>query len=120
MGIENYGRIEQGRHKRLRRRITAAVIAVIVLTAAVGIIGVLAGDTEGYRQSVASIKENHELKARVAELEAQVGELQAQLAERDEFIASIATPVPAPYEPQQSAAPENTEPAAGGLESPRD
>lgn len=120
MGIENYGKIEQGRHKKLRRRITAVIIAVIAVIVFAGVIGILAGDTEGYRESVASIKENHELKARIAELEEQVGELQSQLAERDDFIASMPTVAPTPYAPQQSETPDSMESAAGVLESPRD
>lgn len=119
MGINNYGKIEQGRRKKLKRRITAVVIIAAAVVVLAGIIGILAGDTEGYRTSVASIQENHELKARVAELEEQVGELQKQIADRDEYIASIPTAAPTPYEPQMSEIPAPTAtPAALG--SPRE
>lgn len=119
MGINNYGKIEQGRRKKLKRRITAIVIIAVALLVCVGIIGVLAGDTEGYRTSVASIRENHELREQIADLEEQIGELQQQIADRDEYINAIPTIAPTPYAPQISEIPAPTE-AVGALESPRD
>ena len=119
MGLENYGKIEKGRHKKIRRRITGGIIAAVLLIICVGIIGLLAGNNEGYRRSVSSIEENHELKARIAELEEQVGELQAQIAERDELIAAIPTPAPTPYEPAVTAIPDASQQGMTALEPPR-
>lgn len=118
MGIQNYGKIEQGRHKKLKRRIIGIIIAVIAVCVIAGIIGVLAGDNEGYQNSTQMLKENRELKERVAELEQEVGDLQSQLADRDNYIASIPTVAPTPYIPGSSAEPQET--PLVELESPRE
>lgn len=118
MGIQNYGKIEQGRHKKLKRRIIGIIIAVIAVCVIAGIIGVLAGDNEGYQNSTQMLKENRELKERVAELEQEVGDLQSQLADRDSYIASIPTVAPTPYIPGSSAEPQET--PLVELESPRE
>lgn len=119
MGINNYGKIEQGRRKKLKRRVITAVVIAAALVVCVGIIGVLAGNTEGYQNSSAILKENHELKARIAELEEQVGELQMQIADRDEYIDSLPQASPTPYAPEIGELPTPTE-AEGELESPRE
>lgn len=118
MGIQNYGKIEQGRHKKLKHRIIGIIIAAIAVCVIAGIIGVLAGDNEGYQNSTQMLKENHELKERVAELEQQVGDLQSQLDDRDSYIASMPTVAPTPYMPGPSAEPQETPVAE--LESPRE
>lgn len=118
MGIQNYGKVEKGRYKKLKKRITGIVIIALIAVVGAGVIGVLVSDGEGYQQYVSVIEENHTLKERVAELEAQVAELQGTVAEKDEYIASIPTIAPTPYEPGESEMPAATQDS--NLESPRE
>ena len=118
MGIQNYGKVGTGKYKKLKKRIIGLVIIAAVIVVAAGVIGVLVSDGEGYQQYVSVIEENHALKEQVAELEAQVTELQGTVAEKDEYIASIPTIAPTPYEPNESEMP--TEIPESDLESPRE
>lgn len=118
MGIQNYGKIEKGRYKKLKKRIIGLVIIAAIVVVGAGIIGVLVSDGEGYQQYVSVIEENHALKEQVEDLERQVEELQGTVAEKDEYIASIPTIAPTPYAPSESEMP--TETPYSNLESPRE
>lgn len=118
MGIQNYGKVEKGRHRKLKRRIIGLVIIAAVIFAGAGVIGVLVSDGEGYQEYLTILKENHELRAQVEELQERVSELEGTVAEKDEYIASIPTAAPTPYEPNASETPEPTS-TPNNLESPR-
>lgn len=119
MGIQNYGKVEKGRHKKLKRRIIGLLIIAVLVVVGAGVIGVLVSNGDGYQEYVSILSENHELKAQVAELEDRITELEGTVAEKDEYIASIPTATPTPYEPDPSETPIPTS-TPGSLESPRE
>lgn len=110
MGIRSYGKIEQFKTKKIKKRIKALCVAAVIVTACAAAIGVLVGDSEEYIHRSTILQENHDLKERVMELETQLEELQNELAKKDEYIAAIPT-----------EAPSEEVPDGGGwnMESPR-
>lgn len=112
MDIQGYGKIQNGRRRKLKRRITGIIIAAVIVIIAVWIIGVLAQNSAEYQQRVSILEENHSLNEEAAELRQQVEDLQTyvetlqgQVSERDAYIASIPTDAPAETAPAQSEEP---------------
>lgn len=116
MSIQNYGKVEKGRYKKLKKRITALITAAIILIIGISIVGVLAGDSEDYMYRSEILRENHELKEKVRQLEEKVSELEGTVSEKDSYIASLPTEAPT------EEAPADEEASAGEweIESPRD
>lgn len=100
MNTQKYVSFKRGSHKRLKRRITAVVVAAIVALAALFVIGKLTANSEQYREKVTLIEENRALREQVAELSARVAELESAAA------APAAEPVAEPNAEQ--AAPDAT------------
>ena len=80
MNTQTYVSFKRGSHKRLKRRITVAAIAVIVALTALFIIGKLTANSEQYREKVTLVEENRALREQVAELSARVAELESMAA----------------------------------------
>ncbi|MGN1116166.1 MAG: hypothetical protein ACI4TH_06345 [Candidatus Ornithomonoglobus sp.] len=104
---ENYGKIQSGRYDKIRKRITGAVIIVILIIAAAWAIGILAGNSAEYQERSSILQSNHQLleenialKQQTAELQAQINALQGQVSERDAYIAALPTEAPVPEEMQ--------------------
>jgi cell division protein FtsB len=105
MAIQSYGRIKEGRYRKLKKRITGLIIIAVIIIVAFGIIGVLAGNSAEYQERVSILQENHQLREENEELKAQIEALQGQVDEKDAYIASI--PEPEPEQEQETE--ENTE-----------
>lgn len=102
---DSYGKVQSGRYNKIKRRITGAVIIVILIAAAAWAIGILAGNSAEYQERSSILRANHELleenealKQQVAELQAQADALQGQVSERDAYIAALPTDEPAAEE----------------------
>lgn len=105
MAINDFGKIQEGRRKRLKKRITWLIAAAVIILAAAAIIGVLTSKGEGYTERVTLLEENHKLKEQISALEEQVTALQGQVTEKDAYIASIPTEAPASPAPSDGATP---------------
>lgn len=120
MAIHQYGKIKEGRRQKLRKRITAGVTALILILVAAWIIGVLAGNGDGYQFHKSLAQQNDELLEQISTLQDQITDLQNQLAAKDGVIAEkdaqiSAIPTPAPYIPAEQTLPmtateQNTSP----------
>lgn len=106
MALERYGKIQDGRRRKQRRRITGIVIIAVIFFAAMWIIGALAGNSAEFQERSAILRENHALKEENAALQAQIAELQGQVAEKDKYIASIPAEEPTTEEPNAEEAPQ--------------
>ncbi len=109
MQINGYGKVQQNRYRKLKRRLTGLIIILIVAIITVALVGIFASDSKIYQDRITILEENHALKeqaeslqAQVDELEKKVGELEGTVAEKDEYIASI--PTTSPTEPADSEA----------------
>ncbi len=122
---ENYGKPRSGGYNKIKRRITGAVIIVILIIAAAWAIGVLAGDSAEYQERSSILQENHRLleenealKQQTETLQAQINELQSQVYEKDAYIAALPTETPAPEETQGTGELRNA-PVDNNAVSPR-
>lgn len=109
MAAQNYGTVQSGRYRKLKKRIIGIIIIAVIVIIAVGLIGVLAGNSAEYQKRVSILEENHRLKEENAQLQQQIADyeiyvntLQGQVSERDAFIAALPTEVPAEEIPQES------------------
>ncbi len=117
MQINGYGKVQQNRYRKLKRRLTGLIIILIVAIITVALVGIFASDSKIYQDRITILEENHALKeqaeslqAQVDELEKKVSELEGTVAERDEYISSIPTTAPtAPAEDEPTASPEATQ-----------
>ncbi len=105
MAIQNYGRINEGRRKKLKKRIAGIVIIAIIVIAALFTIGILAGNTPEYKNRVSILEQNHALVEENEQLRAQLAAVQQQLDESSAYIASLPTETPAPDAAAPTAAP---------------
>lgn len=96
MAIQNYGRVNEGRRKKLKKRITGIIIIAVIIIAVLFIIGILAGNTPEYKTRVSVLEQNHALSEENEQLRAQIAELQRQLDENNAYISSLPTEVSVP------------------------
>lgn len=121
MSIHNFGKIEGGRLRKLKKRITGLIIAFIIIIAAAAAIGILTSNGEEYQQRATLLEENHSLREQIQDLQAQVTDLQGQLDEKDSYIASIPTEAPTPELPDDATAGQPMdEIPTEDVQSPRD
>ena len=90
MNIQGYKKIDNGKRKKLKKKITAIVLIGIIVIVALSLIGILAGDSQGYIERVSILEENHMLNQKVAELETKSATLEARVRELEEYISMIA------------------------------
>ena len=108
-----------GGRKKPHRFVKGLIIAAVIAAAIIYAIGILLCSSGGTKQEIAqSIAENRELRnsitekdSRINELESENKELKAQIENLKSELAAI--PTPAPYVPEETAAPE-------GIQSPRE
>ena len=103
MQINGYGKVQQNRYKKLKRRLTGLIIILITAIITVALVGIFASDSQTFRDRVTVLEENHALREQTEELQSQVEALKQQIenlegtvAEKDKYIASIPTSSPSP------------------------
>ncbi|MBR0365700.1 MAG: hypothetical protein IJH94_02735 [Clostridia bacterium] len=96
MNTQKYVSFKRGSHKRLKRRIIAAAVAVMVALAALFVIGKLTANSEQYREKVTLVEENRALREQVADLSARVAELESIAAAPAETVNLPEEPVEEP------------------------
>lgn len=101
MRINGYGKVQQNRYKKLKRRLMGLIIILIAAIITVALVGIFASDGKMFRERVSILEENHALQEQVEDLQSQidalkqqVGNLEGTVAEKDEYIASIPTAAP--------------------------
>lgn len=118
MAVENYGKIKEGKRRKLKKRIISAVIIVLVIVAGAGVIGTLTSDSDEYRERVSILEENHRLREENEQLKEQVAALEGQLNEKDALIAAMPAETLAPDASAESQIPAVTD-APADAASPR-
>lgn len=104
MDTHRYISYQRGSRKKLKRRITAAVIAVLVILAAAFLIGKLTENSPEYQLKVSLVEENRVLREEVDELTARIAELENTVSAQEQYISELPTEAPAEADENETAA----------------
>ena len=113
MDNHRYVSFHRGSRQKLKRRIIAGVIALLVILAAAFVIGKLTENSAEYRQKVTLVEENRNLREQITTLNARILELENTVANQAQYISTVPTAAP---EEAATAAPASPFTA----ETPRD
>lgn len=107
MDNHRYVSFHRGSRQKLKRRIIAGVIALLVILAAAFVIGKLTENSDEYRQKVSLVEENRNLREQITTLNARILELENTVANQAQAISSA--PTAAPEEAATAAPPFSAE-----------
>lgn len=95
MDNHRYVSFHRGSRQKLKRRIIAGVIALLVILAAAFVIGKLTENSDEYRQKVSLVEENRNLREQITALNARILELENTVANQAQAISLAPTAAPA-------------------------
>ena len=94
MDNHRYVSFHRGNRQKLKRRIIAGVIALLVILAAAFVIGKLTENSAEYRQKVSLVEENRNLREQIGALNARILELENTVANQAQYISTVPTAAP--------------------------
>ena len=113
MNIQNYGKANNSRHKKLRRKIIGLITAAVIILAGAFAIGELTENSAEYQLRASLVEENRVLREENNMLKEQIAQLQDQITEKDEYIESIPTSAPTDEPSEEEETPSELPVQAG-------